>query len=76
MKPYKSYHFKGKDPIIGKLNVIVQGSGEKYKKISDTSGVSTTAIRGWFRGKTRRPQFATVNAVAMALGHELKLNKR
>ena len=33
------------------------------------------ALRGWFRGETRRPQHATARAVARALGHDLKLVK-
>ena len=76
IKPYKSYVFRNKDPIIDKIRTVVQNSGESYKSIQEDSGVSSATLYNWFNGATKRPQFATVNAVAMALGHELKLSKK
>lgn len=76
LKPYKSYVFKDKDPVIDKVRTIVADSGFSYTDISEDSGVSTTAMYGWFHGATRRPQFCTVNAVARACGQELVFQKR
>lgn len=75
LKPYRTYVFRDKDPIIDKTRTLVEDVGISYQAISDQSGVSTTTISNWFGGKTRRPQFATVNAVAMALGRELVFAK-
>lgn len=68
MKPYASYMFRDKDPVIDIMRTMVKDAGIKHAAIRDKSGVSTTTLRGWFYGKTRRPQFATVQAVAHSLG--------
>jgi len=76
LKLYKSYIFKEKDPVIDQLRTVVQDSKKSYGEIHALSGVSVSAINGWFNGVTKRPQFATVNAVASALGQEFKLTKK
>ena len=73
IKPYRSYVFRNKDPAIDKIRTVVEDSGKGYLAISESSGVSTTTLYNWFHGKTRRPQFASMNAVALALGHEFRL---
>jgi DNA-binding phage protein len=77
LKPYRTYVFRNKDPIIDKTRTLIADDtmNRSYREISDESGVSHTTLYNWFHGKTRRPQFATVNAVAMALGHELAFKK-
>jgi len=65
---YKSYLFVDKDPVIDALRTAVSGAKMKYSAIRNESGVSATTIHNWFHGKTRRPQFATVAAVARVLG--------
>ena len=74
--PYRTYMFKNKDPAIYKIKTILADSGESYSDVHEASGVSITTLTNWFSGNTRRPQFATLNAVARALGHEWKLVKR
>lgn len=71
IKVYNSYRFVDKDPIIDQIRTIVADSGETYKQIHEDSGVSTATMHNWFLGGTKRPQFASVNAIARALGHEL-----
>jgi transcriptional regulator with XRE-family HTH domain len=68
---YKSYNFIDKDPIIDELRTVVQDSGHSYKQIHEDSGVSTQTLSNWFSGDTRRPQAASLNAVARALGYKL-----
>lgn len=76
ISPYRTYVFTDKDPVIDKMRTLVEDSGESYVDIRAASGVSTTTLYNWFHGKTRRPQFATVNAVALSLGHEFRLAKK
>ena len=71
IKVYKSYNFKDKDPIIDKARTVVQDSGMTYHDIFVASGVTVGTLHNWFEGGTKRPQFATLNAVARALGKEL-----
>ena len=68
---YKSYNFLEKDPIIDEIRTIVQSSGLTYRMIEEESDVTSTTLRAWFTGATRRPQAATLNAVARALGYKL-----
>jgi uncharacterized membrane protein YkvA (DUF1232 family) len=74
-KPYKSYNFKEKDPVIDKVRTIVNDEGASYKQISDASGVSTSCLYGWFNGATRRPQHAPLMAVLHALGYDYQIVK-
>ncbi len=73
---YRTYRFVDKDPMIDKLRTAVSDSGMKYSQIHEESDVSTATLRNWFHGDTKRPQFATLNAVAIALGLELQLMPR
>lgn len=83
---YKTYMFKDKDPMIDKLRTVCQGAfpGRKgldrskisYAMISRESGVSDTCLHNWFEGETRRPQFASMCAVARACGYDLALVER
>ena len=64
---YKSYNFQDKDPIIDEIRTVVQASGWSHLRIQEESGVTAKTLRDWFQGQTRRPQAATLNAVARAL---------
>lgn len=76
IRPYRTYRFQGKDPIIYKIRNVVEGSGDTFTSIAESSGVSANTLYNWFSGGTRRPQFASLNAVARACGHELSLTKK
>jgi hypothetical protein len=65
---YKSYVFRDKDPVIDTMRTWVQDSKKSYTDIHANSGVAVATMRGWFHGKTRRPNFCTVAATARALG--------
>lgn len=73
LRLYKSYMFKDKDPAIDKIRTLVEDSGESYDAIAAKSGVSAGTLPRWFFGDTKRPQFATLNATARALGHHFDL---
>lgn len=75
-KPYKSYNFREKDPVIDELRTLVRDAGASYREINNESGVSTGCLYGWFNGATRRPSHAAVAAVAGALGYEMTFTKR
>lgn len=72
---YKSYIFKDKDPAIDIVRTLVQDSGMSAKRLQDESGVPASTVRNWFKGPTRRPQFATLQAVARSTGHTFKCTK-
>ncbi len=67
LKPYKTYLFRDKDPVIDLLRTVKDDTKAKVAAMAHDSGVSTGTLYNWFSGKTRRPQFATVVAVARAM---------
>lgn len=71
LKKYKSYRFTDKDPIIDATRTVVQDSGMSYQEISAKSGVAVGTLGAWFNGRTKRPQFCTVNAVGRTCGMTL-----
>ncbi len=65
---YKSYVFKDRDPIMDELATARADEGVSFEETVAASGVSSSTLRNWERGKVKRPQFATVAAVARAYG--------
>lgn len=65
---YKAYPFTDKDPIIDVLRTIKRDTEMSDTEIKDAGGPTTSTLRNWFKGNTRRPQFATVAAAAVAMG--------
>lgn len=68
LRLYKSYMFRDRDPIIDALRTAWADSGDSYAKVSERSSVTAGTMRNWFKGTTKRPQFATVAAFAIACG--------
>ena len=74
MKLYKSYMFRSKDPAIDVMRTMIQKSTttkitrETLKAIEDGGGPSAGCMHGWFFGKTKRPQNATLEAAGRAMG--------
>jgi transcriptional regulator with XRE-family HTH domain len=75
-KPYKSYNFINKDPVVDRLRTIIADEGMNYKEIHEASGVSTATMWAWFKGPTRRPTHAAVAAVAATMGYSFELTQR
>lgn len=65
---YKAYPFIDKDPVIDVLRTMKRDTGMSDTEITAAGGPATGTLKGWFGGKTRRPQFATVAASAVAMG--------
>jgi DNA-binding phage protein len=75
VKIYKTYNFRNKDPVIDLLRTAIKDTGADWGDISNDSGVSTQTLHNWFSGTVKRPQFATVQAVAHSIGYDLMLVK-
>ena len=70
---YKSYMFRNKDPEIDRLRTLTQKTyggldSKSLKEIELDGGPTVGAQRGWYFGKTRRPQNATLEAAGRAMG--------
>jgi hypothetical protein len=84
IKIYKTYHFKDQDPIVAKLRTVVKDEAESrgisVKQMANTacdlSGVAKGTKNNWYSQKTKRPQFATLNAFARAIDRELDFVNR
>lgn len=66
---YRTYRFIDKDPIIDAVKTMVHDEHLKAGAVHEISGVSASTIHNWFDGDTRRPNNATVMAVASSLGY-------
>jgi hypothetical protein len=78
VKTYKSYLFRAKDPAIDELRTVVEdhyGERVAHHHLADieaSGGPSTACMRGWFFGKTQRPQNATLEAAGRSRGFRRK----
>jgi hypothetical protein len=72
---YRTYNFVDKDPVIDAMRTAIIYKRITHNELSVKSGVSLNTIRNWFYGETRKPQFATIQAVAKAMGYSYKLVK-
>jgi predicted transcriptional regulator len=70
-KPYKSYRFIDKDPIIDVMRTMMAESGMTIGEIAKASGVSRSCIANWFEGDTKRPQHASTKAAITVMGYHL-----
>lgn len=61
LRPYRSYFFKERDPILDKVMLIRENSGMTDTQVAEESGLSKSTISNW-ETRTRRPQFATIAA--------------
>jgi transcriptional regulator with XRE-family HTH domain len=76
LKPYKTYRFTGQDPIVEKVRSVFDDAGMKRSAVSRDSGVASSTMASWFKRRTKRPQFASINAVLGALGKELTISNK
>lgn len=72
IKVYRNYEFIDKDPVIDQVKDMIEKERllKKPGIVHELSGVSRATLHNWFYGETRRPQYATVMAVAAALGYQ------
>lgn len=72
---YRNYSFVDKDPIIDAMRAILTDNNLSYrenaKQIRAATGITTGTLRGWFRGPTRRPNFATAAAFCRFYGYDI-----
>lgn len=70
---YNTYKFRGQDPEITRLKTMFMSSNDMTKtELARISGVSKNTHYNWWRGKTRQPQNATIEATGRALGFQRK----
>jgi len=78
MKLYGAYNFRTKDPVVDELRTLIEDqtgariTRKNLKKIEEDGGPTTGAMAGWFMGKTRRPQSASIEAAGRAIGFKRK----
>jgi len=71
-KMLRTYRFIDKDPVIDELRTIVQDEGlyKRLRIVAELSNLSPSTLSALFHGATRKPQNATVMAIATCLGYE------
>jgi len=78
MKTYSAYRFREKDPVIDEIRTLVEDhfgrrvNSKDFGAVKESGGPAAGTMAGWFFGKTRRPQSATIEAAGRALGYKRK----
>lgn len=76
LRLYKSYMFKSKDPVIDELRTIFEDhfgarvNHHNMKEVEENGGPSVSCMVGWWKGETKRPTSATVEAAGRAMGFQ------
>jgi hypothetical protein len=77
VKTYSTYSFRDKDPVIDEARSLTQQvagtrDSKKFFQVVRAAAIkarlSPSTPVGWFKGKTRRPQSAAIEAYGRALG--------
>ena len=73
---YGAYRFSRQDPAISEMRALLQDHFGKrnlersdYQEVSDNGGPSTSCVRAWLEGKTKKPQNCTLEAAGRAIGY-------
>ena len=64
------YYTHRVDPVMENLCAVIRRRNGTRKSIASKAGCSVNTLHAWEKRKTRRPQFATIAAVARSLGDE------
>ena len=65
---YRTYGYRlDRDPVMDLLKKARTEAGVKVSNVHRDTGVSVSAVYNWDNGKTVKPQFATVVAVARSI---------
>jgi hypothetical protein len=75
---YRKYRpVRGKAPIIHDIRRVLTNEGliDKLGLVSQLSGVSRSALVGWFGGDTVAPRSETAGAVLSSVGYEITVEK-
>jgi predicted transcriptional regulator len=65
---YKSYNFVDKNPVIYRLQTIIDGHRLSLQEIAEESGLTLGCLRAIFYGKTKDPRHSTIARIVIALG--------
>ena len=71
IKMYRTYeHYR--DPVIDEITEAIDKENllKKPSIVADIATISPGTVMKWLDGTTRRPQYATVMAVMIALGYQ------
>jgi hypothetical protein len=76
-KILRTYRFLDKDPVIDELRTLIQDEGlfSRLDLVSELANLAPATLQALFHGQTRRPQNATVMAIATALGYQRSWTK-
>lgn len=77
---YRTYNWTRKNPVIGKVQTILQDEGlfskKKRRLLHQLTGVAVSTYDGWFEGETKDPKHTTIAATITALGYEEQFVKQ
>ena len=72
-KPYKTYFYRGQDPLLTEAIEKIMDTGTKIGQLSKDTGVATTTFYNWKKRKSKRTYASTMNAALRGAGMRLKI---
>lgn len=63
------------DPLYEQIKDLLAGDTRSTWAKANVSGLSTTTLTNWQRGKVKRPQGVSLQMAARMLGYEIVLKK-
>jgi hypothetical protein len=68
----RTYRFTDKDPVVDELRTMVKDAGldKRLEILAELASLHKSTPKNLFHGDTKRPQNATVMAIAHATGHK------
>jgi hypothetical protein len=69
------YKNGGRDPLMLETIELMRMSNKTNTMINSKCGVSKSCLRSWQKGKTKRPQAATLRFVLRAIGYNIKIER-
>lgn len=63
------------DPLYEQIKELMAGDTRSTWAKANVSGLSTTTLTNWQRGKVKRPQGVSLQMAARMLGYEIVLKK-
>jgi hypothetical protein len=75
LKLYRSYVFRNKDPAIDELRTVIQDhygkcTHKEWVVIEADGGPTVSTMTNWFKGDTRKPQNASLEAAGRSFGYK------
>jgi hypothetical protein len=73
MKTYKTYFYRGQDPMLTDAINRLMDTGTNFSQLAKASGVAPSTYSNWKKRKSKRTYCNTLNAALRGAGMHLEI---